>query len=165
MEQIQAQMEQLQVTGASANKLLKTLSTAVDQIRVAKVGGVKPDDKWVAPLTASQVVVWESKRVSLNAKRRVGDQVDRILLEVTKLQALIIASQQATYKHAYNKQLRINADADALADAKARQAKQDVLVEEAAKRSEVAAARKRRRVIVDEFDEEEKAPFDVPDLR
>ena len=101
MEQIQEQMEKLQVKGANANKLIKTLSTSLENIRIAKMGGVKPDDKWVAPLSASNLIVWESKRVSLNAKRRVGDQVDRILLKFTKLQASIIACQHASYKHAY----------------------------------------------------------------
>ena len=119
MEQIQEQMEKLQVKGANANKLIKTLSTSLENIRIAKMGGVKPDEKWVAPLSASNLIVWESKRVSLNAKRRVGDQVDRILLEFTKLQASIIACQHASYKHAYNKKLRTDADADAVDDADA----------------------------------------------
>ena len=96
MDQIQEQMMQLQVKGSNANKLIKTLSTSLENIRIAKMGGVKPDDKWVAPLSASNLVVWDSKRLSLNAKRRVSESVDRILLEFTRLQASIIASQQAS---------------------------------------------------------------------
>jgi hypothetical protein len=161
MDQIQEQMEKLQVKGSNANKLLKTLSTSLENIRVAKMGGLKPDDKWVAPLSASQNVVWDSKRLSLNAKRRVGDQVDRVLLEFTRLQAIIIASQQASFKHAYNKQLRANADADAVDDAEDRRARQNAKIEEAVKRSETKTSRKRRRVIVDEFDGEDDSDFDL----
>ena len=160
MEQIQEQMMQLQVKGSNANKLIKTLSTSLENIRVAKMGGVKPDDKWVAPLSASNLVVWDSKRLSLNAKRRVSESVDRILLEFTRLQASIIASQQASYKHAYNKKLRASADADAVDDAEDRRARQNAKIEESAKR-EIKTSRKRRRVIVDEFDDGDDSEFDL----
>ncbi len=154
MDQIQEQMEQLQVKGSNANKLIKTLSTSLESIRVAKMGGLKPDDKWVAPLSASKLVCWESKLVSLNAKRRVSESVDRILLEFARLQASIITSQQASYKHVYNKKLRAAADADALSDAADRRAQQNVQIEEAAKRSEISASRKRRRAKVEEFEDD-----------
>ena len=161
MEQVQEQMERLQVTGANVNRLLRDLCASLEDIRVAKLGGAMPGAKWVAPLTASQFNVWESKRVSLNAKRRVGDHVDRILLEVTRLQAAVAVAQQSSYKHAYNKQLQTAADADLVADAKERRDKQDARAEEAAKRSELAAARKRRRVVVDADDDDEDEGFDL----
>jgi hypothetical protein len=157
MEQIQAQMEQLQVNGANAGKLLHQLGVTLEAIRVGKMGGVRPDATWVPPVAASTLVVWESKRVSLNAKRRVGDQVDRVLLEIAKLQQAITTSQHASYKHVFNKRLRAEADADAATDAKERQARQDFLAQDAVKRSEAASNRKKRKVVLDNFNDDEEA--------
>jgi hypothetical protein len=160
MDELQVGLDNLQVTGANLTTLLSKLHTAVDRVRTAKLGALNPEDKWVAPLTAAPLVVKKAKLTSLNAKRAVSAQVDRLLLELVKLEEATQLAQHSAYKYAHLKQLRAEADQDAGDDRKLRQAQQDARVEEAAKRSELAAARKRRRVVV-ESDDGEPSDFDL----
>jgi hypothetical protein len=159
MEKLQAKLDDLQITGATLSVLLRNVHSAVDRVRTAKMGALDPADKWVPPVTASPLAVKSAKLVSLNAKRRATAQVDRVLLELVRLEEFAVAAQHSSFKHAYIKQLRVEADQDAGDDRKERQAQQDARVEEAAKRSELAAARKRRRVLVES--DGEPSDFDL----
>ncbi len=160
MDELQLGLDNLQVTGANLNTLLSKLHTAVDRVRTAKLGARDPKDKWVAPLTAAPLIVKKAKLTSLNHKRAVSAQVDRLLMELVKLEEATLLAQHSSYKYTLLKQLRVEADADVVADAKDRRVKQDARAEEAAKRAEDTAARKRRRVVVDADDDDEEA-FDL----
>ena len=153
MDELQLGLDNLQVTGANLNTLLTKLHTAVDAVRTAKLGARDPKDKWVAPLTAAPLIVKKAKLTSLNHKRAVSAQVDRLLMELVKLEEASLLAQHSAYKYALLKQLRVVADADVVAYAKDRRVKQDARAKEAAKRAEATAARKRRRIVIG--DEEE----------
>ena len=161
MEKLQAKLDNLQVDGGSLTALLKNAHFNIDRVRTAKLGALDPKDQWVAPLTATPLTVKTAKLTSLNAKRRSNAQVDRVLLELVRLEEFALSAQHSAFKHAYLKQLRAGADKDVKDDLKERQQQQDARAEEAAKRSEATAARKRRRINVEEskFDEDE------PDVR
>ena len=152
MNELQIGLDNLKVTGANLTTLLQKVHTAVDRVRTAKLGALNPEDKWVAPVTAAPLVVKKAKLTSLNTKRAVSAQVDRLLLELVKLEEAALLAQHCAYKYAYLKELRLEADKDVKADLKDRQKQQDERVEEAAKRSEAAAARKRRREVVEPSD-------------
>jgi hypothetical protein len=159
MQEMQDQMEQLQVTGANLGAQLILIRESLEAVRIAKLGSKKPQ-QWIVPLSASKLTVDSAKLASLNAKRRVGDRIDTLLLELVRLQEAARAAQELSYKHSTLKLLQANAIEDARADTNERQARQDAHVEEAAKRSELAAARKRRRVVVVD-DESEASDFDL----
>ena len=159
MDKLQSQLDDLQVTGANLNTLMKNLHTAIDRVRTAKLGALNPEDQWVAPLTAAPLVVKKAKLTSLNAKRHVNAQVDKVLLELVRLEEFTVFAQHSAFKHAYLKHLRVGADQDAGDDRKLRQLQQDARAEEAAKRAEQVAVRKRRRITIDE--DEEASDFDL----
>ena len=147
MQAMADQMQALQITGATLGLQLLEIRGKLEAVRVAKLGSKQPS-KWVAPLTASKLTVETAKLASLNAKRRVGDRVDALLLEMVRLQEAALAAQELSFKHSYLKQLRVSAEQDDAADTRDRQNRQDARAEEAAKRSEATAARKRRRINV-----------------
>ena len=132
-------MEQLQVTGANLGAQLVLIRESLEAVRIAKLGSKQPQ-QWVVPLSASKLTVNTAKLASLNAKRRVGDRIDTLLLELVRLQEAARAAQELSYKHCTLKLLQANATEDARVDTEERQTRQDARVEEAAKRSETTAA-------------------------
>jgi hypothetical protein len=158
MQEMAYEMEQLQVTGANLGAQLEQIRDGLEAVRTAKLGSKQPR-QWVVPLSASKLTVNTAKLASLNAKRRVGDRIDTLLLELVRLQEAARAAQELSYKHFTLKLLQANSAEDARADTEERQARQDARVEEAAKRSELAAARKCRRVVVES--DGEASDFDL----
>ena len=159
MEKLQTKLDDLQITGANLSVLLKNVHSAVDRVRTAKMGALDPSDKWVPPVSATPLAVKSAKLTSLNAKRRATAQVDRVLLELVRLEEAALPARHSSFKHAFLKKLREEASEDADDDRQLRREQQDARAEEAAKRAEQVAVRKRRRITIDE--DEEASDFDL----
>ena len=98
MEKLQSKLDNLKVDGGSLTALLKNAHSVIDRVRTAKLGALNPEDQWLAPLTATPLTVKTAKLTSLNAKRRSNAQVDRVLLELVRLEEFALAAQHSTFK-------------------------------------------------------------------
>ena len=156
MEELMAKMNSLEVTGSNLKKLLELVADNVQKVRTAKLGTVNPGSDWLEPISASNLTVNRSKLMTLNAKRRVGDHVDRLLLDIVRLQEATTAAQHLAYKHRVLKTIRAQADNDIKDDTSDRREAQDAILEARAKRQEALAKRKRRRIEVQQDDDEEE---------